>query len=185
MRTHFRLDKRSRYPWIFLTLALLVNAFVYVFLPEKNALELYLPVTVGIAGFTHFLYTQHYQDTQLFVNLFKDFNARYDRLNEQLNAIFENNSEELTIKDKKVLFDYFNLCAEEYLFYKSGYIDKDVWRSWLAGMEYYARKAAVRNLWELETKENSYYGFSLKLFDTVHFSPPVIASVGWPCGGHN
>lgn len=173
MRTHFRLDKRSRYPWIFLALAFLLNALVYVFVPQAKALELYLPITFGIAGFTHFLYTQHHQDTQLFVNLFKDFNARYDRLNEQLNAIIEDNSEELTIKDKKVLFDYFNLCAEEYLFYKSGYIDKDVWRSWLAGMKYFAHKAAICNLWESEIKENSYYGFSLKLFDTVPSQMPV------------
>jgi hypothetical protein len=166
MRTHFRLGIRSRYPWIFVALASLANALVYFFAQTK-ALELYLPVTVGIAGFTHFLYIQHHKNTQLFVNLFKEFNERYDHLNEQLNAIVENNSEELTVANIKVLFDYFNLCAEEYLFYKSGYIDKDVWRSWLAGMKYFAHKAAVRNLWESETKENSYYGFSLKLFDTV------------------
>lgn len=172
MHTNFCLGNRSRYPWIFLALASLANALVYFCVPQKEALNLYLPVTVGIAGFTHFLYMQHHQNTQLFVNLFKEFNERYDRLNEQLNAIVENNSEELTVQDRKVLFDYFNLCAEEYLFYKSGYIDKDVWRSWLAGMEYFARKAAVRKLWksetsESETKENSYYGFSLNLFDTV------------------
>jgi len=149
-------------------MAFLANALVFVFVPQAKALELYLPVTLGVAGFTHFLYMQHHQDTQLFVNLFQEFNARYDRLNERLNAIVESSSEELTDNDKMVLFDYFNLCAEEYLFYKSGYIDQDVWRAWLAGMKYYFdRKRAIRVLCESEIKANSYYGFSLTLFDAV------------------
>jgi len=161
MRTYFRLGKRNRYPWVFLVLAALANAGIYCFAPEPKALELYLAVTGGIGGFVHFLYSQHNQDTQLFVTLFKDFNARYDLLNDKLNDMIDRNVSELSSEDKKVLFDYFNLCAEEYLFYKTGYIDQDVWRSWLAGMNYFARNASIRSFWKSDLKAGSYYGFML------------------------
>lgn len=167
MRTYFHLGNRSRYPWIFLVLAVALNAGVYLLVPQAKALELYLPVTAAVAGFVYFLYSQHHQDTQLFVNLFKEFNARYDSLNEKLNAIVARESADLSAEERTVLFDYFNLCAEEYLFYKSGYIDQDVWRSWLAGMKYFARNAAVRSFWESDLNSNSYYGFSVTLFDAV------------------
>jgi hypothetical protein len=111
------------------------------------------------------LNSQHHQDTQLFVSLFKEFNARYDKLNEKLNAIVRSESEFLTEQDQQVLFDYFNLCAEHYLFYKAGYIDEEVWQSWLAGMKYFARKEAVRSFWEADLKFNSYYSFTLELFE--------------------
>ena len=38
-----------------------------------------------------------------------------------------------------MLFSYFNLCSEEYLFYNAGYIDRDVQR----GMSYQYRARAV------------------------------------------
>lgn len=165
MRTHFRLGKRSRYPWVFFALAALANTCIYFFAHDAKAFELYLASTGGIAGFVHFLYSQHNQGTQLFVTLFKEFNARYDSLNERLNAIFDRNTSELSSEDRKVLFDYFNLCAEEYLFFKAGYIDQDVWRSWLAGMRYFSRNANIRYCWETELKSGSYYGFTIELFD--------------------
>ena len=167
MRTRFRLGKRSLYPWIFLAIVVAVNAGIYLLVPQAKSPELYLAVTVAVAGFVHFLYSQHHQDTRLFVELFKEFNVRYDSLNGKLNAIVARESIELSAEDKAVLFDYFNLCAEEFLFYQSGYIDQDVWRSWLAGMKYFARHAAVRSLWEADLKSNSYYGFSVTLFDAV------------------
>lgn len=168
MRVYFRLGNRNLYPWLFLALAVGANTAVYLLLPQAKALELYLPVTAAVAGFVHFLYSQHHQETQLFVNLFEKFNARYDSLNEELNAIVARPAEDrLTPEETKALFDYFNLCAEEYLFFKSGYIDQDVWRSWLAGMKYFAQNAAVRSLWESELSSASYYGFNLALFNVA------------------
>lgn len=167
MVPQFRLGKRNRYPWVFIALASLTITGIHSFFPEAKALELYLPATGGIAGFVYFLYSQHNQDTQLFITLFKDFNARYDNMNEKLNAIVDRESSELSRDDEKVLFDYFNLCAEEYLFYKTGYIDRDVWCSWLVGMKYFVRNANIRSLWESELKTGSYYGFVIGLLDEV------------------
>ena len=69
--------------------------------------------------------------------------------------------------EQKTLFDYFNLCAEEYLFYKAGYIDEEVWQSWLRGMAYFASNSRVLNLWREEIREQSYYGFPLEQVEQV------------------
>jgi hypothetical protein len=168
MHVHFRLGKHNIYPWLFIACAAVAYMAVYLLVPEAKAPELYLSVTGAVAGFVYFLYSQHHQKTQLFVTLFEKFNARYDSLNEKLNAIVIVQDEELTKNEKQaVLFAYFNLCAEEYLFYKSGYIDQDVWLSWIAGMKYFAQNNAIRSLWESELRSESYYGFSLALFHAV------------------
>lgn len=165
---YFRLGKRSRYPWIFLVIAILTNIGIYLFIPSAKAYELYFPVTTAIAGFVYFLYSQNHQDTQLFVNLFKDFNARYDLLNGKLDVIMTRKSPDmLSDKARKVLFDYFNLCAEEHLFYKAGYIDETVWRAWACGMRYFAKDAAILKLWKDEIKSSSYYHFKLSLLESA------------------
>lgn len=33
------------------------------------------------------------------------------------------------------VYDYLNLCAEEYYWYKKGFVDDDVWKCWLTGMK--------------------------------------------------
>lgn len=167
MRVVFRLGNRNLYPWLFLLLAVSVNAIAYVLAPADKALELHLPITAAVAGFVHFLYSQHNYQTQLFVSLFDKFNARYTSLNEKLNDIITRAAVDLTEQETKTLFDYFNLCAEEYLFYKSGYIDQDVWRSWLTGMKHFAGNSAVRSLWKAELCAGSYYDFSLALVDAI------------------
>lgn len=68
---------------------------------------------------------------------------------------------QLSFSDRQVLFDYFNLCAEEYLYHKSGFIDSDVWTSWIHGMRVFAAAPRIRSLWEAELNAGSYYGFTL------------------------
>lgn len=167
MITYFRLGKRSHFPWIFLVLAVAVNAGIYALVPQAKAFELYFPVTTAIASFVYFLYSQHHQGTQLFVNLFKEFNARYDSLNGKLDAIIERESADLSAEERKVLFDYFNLCAEEHLFYEAGYVDETVWCAWLCGMKYFAKDAAVLKLWKDEIRSGSYYHFRLSLLENA------------------
>ena len=118
----------------------------------------------AVGGFVLFLYAQHHQNTQLFVSLFDKFNERYNGLNEKLNDIVQRDQHLMLQADEVgVLYDYFNLCAEEYLYFKAGYIDRDVWLAWVCGMAFFAKNSQVRNLWEDEIKQGSYYGFSLDL----------------------
>lgn len=137
-----------------------------LFLWKGDALssELALSSLGGIAAFFHFLYTQHDTNTNRFIDLFRDFNARYDKLNEKLNAIYAQRPiEMLWPTEHQVLYDYFNLCAEEYLYFKAGYIDKDVWNSWLQGMAHFASNKEIYRIWQSELDQASYYGFSLSL----------------------
>jgi len=70
------------------------------------------------------------------------------------------------------LFDYFNLCAEEYMFYEAGYIDERVWQAWLRGMCYFAGDEAVRRLWESEIRSCSYYHCKMSLIDALDSLQP-------------
>ncbi|AYH44033.1 hypothetical protein [Azoarcus sp. DN11] len=168
MRTPFGLRQRNYYPWLFIGLAVAANAAAFSLLPTRLSPELFLSVTGAVAALVHFLYSQHNHNTERFISLFRDFNAHYDRLNNRLNALLlRDGSLLLTIEDKQLLYDYFNLCAEEYLYFKSGYIDTEVWQSWLRGMKYFASNTEIRRLWCEELESGSYYGFSLALFDAA------------------
>lgn len=155
----FSLKQRSWYPWAFLVGAIAV-LLASVYCPWEIFRDQSLTIISMLGAFFAFLYAQHLQQTQLFNDLFRTFNSRYDSLNDKLEGIV-GSGVGLSEADKAVLVDYFNLCAEEYLFFKSGYIDVSVWRSWVNGMSYYAKQNKIRALWEEELRSNSYYGFSL------------------------
>ena len=90
--------------------------------------------------------------------MFTGFNQRYDAQNNKLLTILKN-SEPLQEEQKQYLIDYFNLCAEEYIFYKAGYIDDRVWDAWYNGMKQFGQDHRISELWGQERKTDSYYGF--------------------------
>jgi len=112
----------------------------------------------------------------LFREAFAQFNARYDRLNEELNRIRDPSAKEpLSVKDRDkdrdILFNYFNLGGEEYLYYSRGYILPEVWHAWYNGMIIFYKHPRIRALWEPELETGSYYG--------LHFAPgDVTAALG-------
>lgn len=168
MLHHFHLGRRTRYPWLFLGLAVLANGAGYALLEPAKPFEMFIVITGVVAGFVHFLYSQHHKETELFVGLFNKFNERYDALNEKLNVIVTRDKDtSLSAEHIKTLFDYFNLCAEEHLYYASGYIDHEVWQAWIRGMQYFVMDADIRSLWETELSSGSYYGFKLELLDAA------------------
>jgi len=157
-----KLRNRRLFPWMFLLLAIASVGVVLAFVPTNQQLQLVIALLGASGGVVGFLYSQHLQETQLFKQLFTEFNRRYDALNEPLERIRARPAgTALQSEEQRKLVDYFNLCAEEYLFYRSGYIDDDVWESWARGMLYFAQDAEIRALWELELQMESYYGFSL------------------------
>jgi hypothetical protein len=168
MLHRFHLRRRTWYPWLFIGLAIVANAAGYALLQPAKPVDLFILITGAVAGFVHFLYSQDHKETQLFVALFKDFNERYDKLNEKLNAIVSRGKETpLSPENVRTLYDYFNLCAEEHLYYASGYIDHEVWLAWVHGMKYFAKDAEIRKLWEAEVSSGSYYSFNLSVLDAV------------------
>jgi hypothetical protein len=158
----FSLGKRTRYPIIFLVVVTCLIAGILLLVPSTKQPDFFLPAVAASAGFAYFLYTQHLQETKLFSELFRQFNERYDTLNGELNRIATAQNVSILDQDsKQVLFDYFNLCAEEYLYYKTGFIDPEVWRSWASGMGYFASVQHIRDIWTSELGGGSYYGFTL------------------------
>lgn len=136
-------------------------------------LPLISPIVLGLIGFGLTAYfarssKQIAKDTMM-KELFKDFNNRYDKLNNNLVRLDKNkpNLEELKKyadydEYHQTIIDFFNLCAEEFYWYHhKKRIDELVWHSWHKGMNYwYNNIPAIQELWELETQnggQTSYY----------------------------
>jgi hypothetical protein len=166
MRLPFKLRRRQSYPWWFAAVAAFLGGLFLLLPTNLQTAELLLAVIGAAAAFFHFLYGQHNFNTERFVELFAQFNARFDDLNDDLNRIRDEHADTpLAPKDMQVLYDYFNLCGEEYLYFKAGFIDGSVWRSWLNGMSHFAAGERIQRVWASELKQDSYYGFSLDLLD--------------------
>jgi hypothetical protein len=168
MHPPFSLRRRSAYPWWFGGLATAALVGFFLIPNQLQSAQLLLSIIGGIAAFFHFLYSQHNSNTDRFIKLFQEFNARFDKINDHLNRIYLSSTIPVSDeRDLQALYDYFNLCAEEYLYFKSGYIDREVWNSWLAGMRYFAENPEIRRVWQREVRQGSYYGFTLKLLETA------------------
>ena len=154
-----KLDYRRWFPFVFLGSSVAVAAVWHRPVVEHRP-ELLLSTIIAIASFGYFLYGQHLNETKLFKELFVEYNARYDRLNDELNRIVAGPEQvELSENERGLVFSFFNLCAEEYVFYRAGYIDEYVWQSWCRGMNVFFGHRRIRDLWDAECRTGSYYGF--------------------------
>lgn len=117
-------------------------------------------IVASVLSFFYFVQRQRLEETRLFKELFTSFNERYDKLNDKLATIERNTAFDDATRD--TLIDYFNLCAEEYLFYEEGYILHDVWRAWCRGMLQYMELPPVADLWRKEEATGSYYELTLE-----------------------
>lgn len=152
----------QNYWWVLLILAL--SVFICLYYAEKNSQNTTLGLTAlgGIASLFFLIQKQKLEELSLFKTLFTEFNKRYDDLNEKLNKITSSKSKNsLSPEQKNTLDDYFNLCAEEYLFYTKGYIYKEVWDAWKNGMMYFMCKDEILNYWKEQQDSESYYGLKL------------------------
>ena len=134
------------------------------FLPKFHLdWQVILTILGGILSSIYLVQKQKLEETRLFKELFAEFNHRYDQMNSTLNELLEDKSKtKFESVDINSLYDYFNLCGEEYLFYRQGYILQKAWESWVNGMKIFYKDQRIRRLWEKELKTNSYYGFKLK-----------------------
>jgi hypothetical protein len=113
---------------------------------------------------------------ELFHELFTEFNSRYHELNSHLDKLIEaeknidiSNEKQvykLQREYKNIIIDYLNLCAEEFMWKNKKYIDKEVWKSWQEGINWwYYNSAIIRRIWEEEkVNEKSYYMHEGKTF---------------------
>ena len=117
-----------------------------------------IPLMVAVISSVFLIQKHKLEELRLFTDLFKEFNKRYDKLNESLNQIISKDGD-LEPDETKDLFDYFNLCGEEYLYYREGYILPHVWKAWKNGMPVFFENKRIKKLWDEECKTESYYGF--------------------------
>ncbi len=109
------------------------------------------------------------ENDKLFKELFYDFNKKYDStFNNTLNSIDiefkEKGNYELSISDRKIIIDYINMCAEEYLWYTKNRIPSEVWISWKNGMIYFMNIKPINEIViNQKIQKDSFYG----LFDEI------------------
>ncbi|SCY96157.1 hypothetical protein [Flavobacterium caeni] len=130
-----------------------------------------MPIAILATGISASFGIRQYkiENDKMFKELFQAFNEKYDiKFNNVLNLIVEKYQNDANYQldndEKALLVDYINLCAEEYLWYKKGRIDADVWSAWENGMRYYFQLKPISICVEIEkTQKESYYGLFEKL----------------------
>lgn len=99
----------------------------------------------------------------LFKELFNSFNEKYDsKFNDLINEIKIDANKQIIGDDRNIVIDYFNLCAEEFLWYSKKRIPNGVWKAWKAGILENLEIQQINEIYELETStsrgKTSYYG---------------------------
>ena len=150
-------------PLLILLMILISSWFLGYSMRENYELTIYFTLMGGLISFFYFIQKHQLDELCLFKELFKEFNRRYDRMNENLNELVNRKPNKLEDKDIAILNDYFNLCAEEYLYYKKGYIYEEVWKAWRNGMLSFFNIEVIKKYWLDEEKSNSYYGLTYKI----------------------
>ena len=156
-----RVIKKS---YLFIFTPIYIAVLIYFnFWGESNVATI-VPTTGIYLSILYFYQKQNLEELKTFKNLFTEFNERYDQLNGNL---YDISCSRLTDENKvhKVLDDYFNICSEEYLFYRQGLILDDVWGSWCRGINEYLKNDVIKDYWTKSQKENSYYGLTTDVIE--------------------
>jgi len=148
----------KHYWWIALMVGGVLALLAFCFGGDQRA-GLVGGSVAGALGFCYFVQQQKLAETHLFYQLFTSFNQRYDAFNGPLSEMAGKGTD-ITSEHRNLIVDYFNLCAEEYLFYQEGYIPRKVWRSWCRGMAWYLKRHPFKDVWNEEIKTESFYGLT-------------------------
>lgn len=150
--------------WFFRNYWWVIIIGLLVIVPILAYSEKYLSIiltSIGVLlGLFHFIQKQKLDEMRLCHELFKDFNARYNELNDELMIITKEGLIKNPDADCSIIIDYFNLCGEEYFYYSRGYIDPVVWKAWRKGMMEYLENPEIKRIWNNEKHKESYYGLS-------------------------
>ena len=147
--------------------AFLFAAVIAITLCFNLDYKLFLGILGIIATFYFGMLKHKIENDRVFQELFTTFNKRYDMaFNDLINSLRDDPEKQLEINkektDKNLIIDYFNLCAEEYLWYSKNRIPKCVWEAWKAGILENLEVKQVREVFKNETKtdrgKKSYYG---------------------------
>lgn len=124
-------------------------------------IKISVQIFLGLIGLYFAVRFQIAQKNKLLHDIFIHYNSKYAEINEKIKRVIESESP-LTAEDKDVIYDYLNLCAEEYVWYKRRLICKKIWSNWFVGMmDYLNTPKFMKIIKEEEDKklDYSYYGF--------------------------
>lgn len=154
---------------------------LFYFINKENLFE----IIGGIFVFAWGVIWKIREENRVEKELFEKFNDRYDKYNDVFNLLrkdthpkdiyinekpdtepSKNDNPKLKIDSSErvenLIIDYFNLCSEEYLWYKRGLISISIWDAWKAGMKSNLEIPLIYCLWIRETRNaesrDSYYG---------------------------
>ena len=101
---------------IFLIFVIVVGVLLYGSQLEWEPILVFGVVFLGsMVSFLSFYQRQGLEELRLFRELFTEFNERYSKMNDELKRIVtEKAGNSLSEEEKNILYDYFNLCGEEY-----------------------------------------------------------------------
>lgn len=143
--------------WLVPTIAIALAVIVLrSTLPDKGTV--FAGIVAAAIGVSFFVHQQRLAEMNLFWELISKFNGRYDSIHERLMRM----RHEDDCTDYQVVWEYFNLCAEEFLFFTEGYIDHRVWRAWCIGMLYYFDVDPFLTMWRDVGDRDSYYGLTIE-----------------------
>lgn len=144
----------------FINLLSIVSGIIFYFITKNSEISIAILAT-GISisfGFRQY----KIENDNMFKDLFKDFNSRYDdNLNEIFNSFrFDNKMETFKEEEAKKVINYFNLCAEEFFWFKKKRIPTEIWDAWLVGIKSNLEIKEVNDLFisEINKFRKSYYG---------------------------
>jgi hypothetical protein len=127
----------------------------------RDRYTLIATVTGAALGIFYFFQKQMLDESQLFEKLFTGFNERYGKIQSKLSHIHGGHLED-SEEVETVLNEYFNLCAEEYLFYVEGRIHPRAWQAWCHGMLLQLKNPLIHEYWGKLVKSQSHYGITLE-----------------------
>ena len=108
------------YYWLIVLIIATVSAIAIIWVTKcENTPGNLVPLCVAALGVIYFVQKQKVDELLIFERLFVRFNERYAGLHAALQEI-STRTDSLSPSHLETLDTYFNLCAEEYLFYREG-----------------------------------------------------------------
>jgi hypothetical protein len=148
-----------RYPF-FMLLSLVIYFAIWLGIGGNEIVALATGVG-AVTAFFGLLLAQRLKELEFFDRLFVRFTDKFSEVNQTIDAIVraEDKSLALTQSERDDLFEYFNLCGEEYFYFRQGSVPDEVWVTWKVGMKAIFADARVIRLWDSDSGPSAYYGF--------------------------
>lgn len=148
--------------------AVLFIIIILLYIKFKFDEKIFLGLIGSVATVYFGILKINIEHDKIFKELFNSFNEKYDfRFNNLLNKLKNNPKKKLTKAEKNIVIDYFNLCAEEYLWRRKGRLPDSVWDAWKAGIKENLKIHQIEELFNDETRtlngKMSYYGLCEEL----------------------